>query len=225
LTPGSYLGRLLDKMPIEAGRQQVVTAMLDTYGLDHYVAEPQNDDEILSMLEQRGLALLDVGSGDGGAASDFASLLATNYPMLLLVETEDGGERLVALTSLASEAASIHGISETGAVEVPLHLIEQQWSGIAYVVWEPFEPIPELLRLGNRGRGVAWLQNALRELGYYSGDSQGLFDRDTEAGVIQLQTSREIKADGAVGPRTQMVLYELLDRYDVPRLERGNDAG
>ncbi len=219
LAPGSYLGRLLDQMPIESSRQQVVNAMLDTFGLSFYEVAPQNDDEIFSMLEQRGLALLDLESGD------FEAVLALNYPVILLVETEDGAERLVALASLDGEVGAVYGAREGGALDVPFHLIEQQWSGIAYVVWEPYEPIPALLLLGHQGRGVAWLQNALSELGYYSGDNQGLFDRDTEDSVIEFQRARQIQADGAVGPRTQMLLYEMLDRYDVPRLERRNDTG
>lgn len=219
LGPGSYLGRLLDAIPADIARQFIVNAMLDRFGLEHYGIEPRTDDEVFQMLEQRGLSLLEIEGGD------FASLLAINYPLLLWVESEGGAERLIALTGLEGEAGSVFGALETGAIEVPLSRIEGQWSGLAYVVWEPVEPIPELLLLGHRGRGVTWLQNALSELGYYEGESPGVFDRDTEASVIQLQNARAINPDGAVGPRTQMVLYELLDQYDVPRLERGDGAG
>ena len=91
--------------------------------------------------------------------------------------------------------------------------ISRLWNGRAWVVWQSFEPIPELLLKGERGSSVAWLQGALSELGYYRGEPSGNFDQTTLEGVQALQSSHQLKPDGAVGPRTQMLLYDLLGRY------------
>ena len=76
-----------------------------------------------------------------------------------------------------------------------------------------------MLALGEQGHAVEWLQGALAELGYYAGQPSGRFDRSTFNGVRALQVAHRLEADGTVGPQTQMLLYHLLERYDVPRLE------
>ena len=70
-----------------------------------------------------------------------------------------------------------------------------------------------------RGDVLPRIGNALVELGYSSREPSGFFDRSTEESVISLQASALIEADGAVGPQTLMVLYSLLERYTVPRLQ------
>ena len=40
-----------------------------------------------------------------------------------------------------------------------------------------------------------------------------------------LQLTRQLEPDGAVGPRTKMVLYDLSERYPVPRLSQGGGRG
>ena len=99
------------------------------------------------------------------------------------------------------------------------------WDGEALVVWEPFETIPNVLVRGQRGNGVIWLQRVLGELGVYSGAATGTFDESTERSVRILQADAMLEPDGAVGPRTQMVLYEKLPRYDVPRLKSKEGSG
>ncbi len=78
--------------------------------------------------------------------------------------------------------------------------------------------VPEVLAVGDQGFGVAWLQNALADLGYYPGEASGRFDGTTRAGVMALQLDQDLTPDGVAGPRTQMVLYSLLEGYEVPRL-------
>ena len=93
------------------------------------------------------------------------------------------------------------------------------------MIWQSFEPIPSVMVRGERGSGVAWLQTALAELGYYQGEMSGSFDESTFEGVRAFQVNHAIEADGAVGPRTQMLLYDLLERYPIPRLSPRSTSG
>ena len=79
-----------------------------------------------------------------------------------------------------------------------------------------------MLAFGEKGTAVEWLQKSLAELGYYEGEASGLFDRSTSDGLRAFQQVWRLQVDGMAGPRTRMVLYDLLDEYPVPRLvERG----
>ena len=53
----------------------------------------------------------------------------------------------------------------------------------------------------------------------------GSFDESTFEGVRAFQVNHAIEADGAVGPRTQMLLYDLLERYPIPRLSERSTSG
>jgi N-acetylmuramoyl-L-alanine amidase len=74
------------------------------------------------------------------------------------------------------------------------------------------------LRPGARGNGVAWLQGSLADLGLLARPTSGRFDAGTIAAVRALQQASGLVVDGTVGPRTKIRLYQLSDRYRVPRL-------
>ncbi|NJO40513.1 MAG: hypothetical protein HC769_00990 [Cyanobacteria bacterium CRU_2_1] len=59
-----------------------------------------------------------------------------------------------------------------------------------------------MLRLNDDGDQVAELQRRLAALGYYEGEISGVFDRQTEAAVIQFQQDNGLTADGIVGAST-----------------------
>ena len=126
---------------------------------------------------------------------------------------------------MRSDSASIYGALGSGELRIPLDEISRHWKGGAWIVWQSFEPIPSLLLLGEQGNAIEWLQAALAELGYYAGQPSGHFDRPTFDGVRALQVAHHLQPDGAVGPETQMLLYHLLQRYDVPRLASRGGAG
>lgn len=59
-----------------------------------------------------------------------------------------------------------------------------------------------MLERGEAGPAVAKLIQDLTTLGYYKGSKDDLFGYGTEAAVIAYQRSKNLKADGAAGPRT-----------------------
>jgi hypothetical protein len=196
-----------------------VNAVLDAFGLSSYGRAPESDEAAVSMLRARGLTVLSLEH------TSFETLRTLNYPALLSLESERGDTRLLAVRRLDGDRALLHGATGDGPLRLPLDQIAERWSGRAFVAWQDFESIPAVLALGERGSAVAWLQQALAELGCYGGEVSGRFDRSTRDGLRVFQQSRNLQPDGAAGPRTQMVLYHALGRYDAPRLQERGDSG
>jgi general secretion pathway protein A len=213
------LGTLLAQQDRVAARTQAVDSILAAYELSPLERTPRSEAEALGWLEDAGLAVLPV------YGADLALLRVLNYPVLLRLYTDDGEARLVAMRRLGNELGLLYGATGRGELEVQVGEIEASWSGRAFVVWRGFESLPDSLRLGESGVGVLWLQDALRELGLFRGEPSGLFDQATEDGVRELQISRSLEPDGVAGPRTLMVLYRLLERYEAPDLVAQGQAG
>ena len=207
-----FLGPILQRQEPGAGRLQAVNAILESFGVEEIARIPRSETEALIWLEERGLGVLPV------YGADLDLLRTLNYPVLLRLRTDAGEPRLVALRRLGADLGSLHGVTGRGPLDVQVGEIESQWDGRAFVVWRGFESLPERIALGESGVAVLWLQDALRELGHFQGEASGQFDVATQEAVRELQVSRSIEADGIAGPRTLMILYQLLERYDAPDL-------
>lgn len=57
-----------------------------------------------------------------------------------------------------------------------------------------------VLQIGDSGNDVATLQDRLRDLGFYSGQTTGTFGSVTQTAVIAFQRSQNLIDDGIVGP-------------------------
>ena len=73
-------------------------------------------------------------------------------------------------------------------------------SGIASTGYETLEYL-------SQGEAVRKLQNKLKSLGYYSGNTDGKFGPSTEAAVMAFQANNNLTVDGKAGPATQRKLY------------------
>lgn len=62
------------------------------------------------------------------------------------------------------------------------------------------------VRLGDTGKSVVCLQDALREGGFFAGPSSGSFDNATFAGVEAMQAGRDLYVDGVVGRESAISL-------------------
>ncbi|MEQ9486417.1 peptidoglycan-binding protein [Coleofasciculus sp. F4-SAH-05] len=58
------------------------------------------------------------------------------------------------------------------------------------------------LQVGSRGETVQALQTRLKKLGYYEGDTDGVYGDTTRLAVIEFQESIDLNADGVVGLTT-----------------------
>ena len=219
MVAGAFLGDILASQHSGAARLHAMNAILGSYHLPTFATAPASTFEVSQWLTRRGLTVLRV------EGADVEMLRSLNHPALLELSTDEGEPRLVSLSRLRGDSALIYGALGSGELKAPIDEISTHWDGRAWIVWQSFEPIPQILSLGEQGDAVEWLQSALAELGYYVGDPSGRFDLSTFNGVRALQVTHRLNPDGAVGPRTQMLLYDLLPRYDVPRLASRGGAG
>jgi hypothetical protein len=60
---------------------------------------------------------------------------------------------------------------------------------------------------GSTGDDVVRIQNALKKMGFYQGEPDGVFKDQTETAVKRFQTSVGLAADGVVGPATWDKLF------------------
>jgi general secretion pathway protein A len=176
-------------------------------GLLELWGEPRGGLEVLSVgqlqdqLRARGFTLLAL------IESDLDALQRIDRPALLMLTALDGAPRPVLLERLSGDTATLRGLGATAAASVPLAEVLAHWNRSAFVAWRNRAELPELLVVGSRGEPVAWLQQALAELGHSSAPPSGVFDAGTEAAVLSFQRANGLAADGAVGPFTQLLLY------------------
>jgi general secretion pathway protein A len=178
--------------------------------------------ELIGALDGYGLAVFSF------AAADLDVLRVIDHPVLLEIDAADGVRRVVALRQLSGGEAELEGVVESGPVRVPIEELLNYWLGDAHLVWRDFEPLPDVIRPGDAGDGVAWLQRALTDAGFPPGSASGRFDAATEEAVRAFQEDRHLEPDGAVGPLTKMALYRATGRYAVPHVAvvaRAGDAG
>lgn len=76
----------------------------------------------------------------------------------------------------------------------------------------------ETLKFGSKGERVQYLQNKLKELGYFKGSPLGNFLKLTEAAVKSFQDKNGLTVDGVVGPKTWAAIesYKDDDMEQVP---------
>lgn len=67
--------------------------------------------------------------------------------------------------------------------------------------------VGDVIKLGMKGDGVVYLQNRLIELGFYSGEADGVCGDSTIDALKDFQSSRGMRADGICGKNT----YSALD--------------
>ena len=72
------------------------------------------------------------------------------------------------------------------------------------------------LKVGDKGDNVKLLQRRLAELGYYSGDVDGVFGNQTRRAVERFQYYQGLSVDGIAGKRSQTVLYESKEVVFAP---------
>ena len=154
--------------------------------------------------------------------ANFESLRSANVPCILeMFVPLELKPRYTVLAGLGEDKAKIVcGGGES--LEVPLQLLDQFWLRRAFLFWKDFEQVGEIIRAGDYGGPVVWLQAGLQTLGFYSGELTGVFDDATETAVRNFQRENLLLLDGVVGPKTRLVLYAHLKRYSMPRLDNEN---
>ena len=96
-----------------------------------------------------------------------------------------------------------------GMPSVPLGATGAVRGAIQRVPSIPGLPSQRVIQIGDTGPDVGAIQRRLRDLGFYNGQINNLFDRRTQLAVIDFQQARGIvPISGRVGPTTQAYLFD-----------------
>lgn len=91
-----------------------------------------------------------------------------------------------------------------------------------------------LSKLGSRGDEVRRIQRKLKQLGYYTGNIDGIYGKNTQKAVISFQRNCGLTADGIAGPKTLLYLglgssytsgYSSNDKYLLAKVIEGEARG
>lgn len=212
---GGFLSAMLADTDHSAGVGASTRALMDLHGVTGGEELITSVAGGISALRRAGLGVTEFED------TDLTRLVAINYPALLELQTGSGEMRAVGLLSVEGEIAELGGVGQGESLSVSISALEDQWTGLAWVIWRPYLDIPKLIGIGEaeRGAGVLWLQEALSRLGYPEVRITGTYDEATTSGVESFQQEHDIEVDGLAGPFTQMLIYGALEEYTPPRLQ------
>jgi len=201
---------LLERLDTSRAEGAAYDALLASWTLapDHAVSTLS---ELFSELEAHGLRLRRV-------AGDLETLRSWNLPAVVQLAAGDGARRPAVLRHLQAGTASLTGLGPATLVRVSEPELEAHLVGEAWVAWRDFVSLPPVMRGGQAGAPVYWLQATLSELGYYRARPSGRYDDPTRSAVRAFQASRGLEPDGEVGPATKVSLYGALGDYRFPTL-------
>ena len=208
---GVALERLLRTQTPGAARSATLDAILAAWELPPSESEPIEEEDLRARLAAQRLELLPV-------RPELAALLDAATPAIVSLRDRAGVARIALLRSVVGDRVELEGVVRGESVSIESAELLQHLDGEVYAVWRDHEDLPRVIRPGDQGRPVVWLQQVLGELGYYRETAHGSFDERTRDAVSRFQWDRSIEVDGAVGPRTQMSLYDALPRYTTPSL-------
>lgn len=165
-----------------------------------------------SLAESQGMQCL---SGKGG----LDDLRKFDRPAILKLYDGQGGEFYATLTALDGKLAEFLVASKPLTVsvdEVALH-----WMGDYILLWKVPPGYQGLIKIGDRGPAVQWLQQKLAELQGKDKPKQAddVFDEALENKVKKFQLSSGLQPDGIVGPQT-LILLNTAVGSPSPRLNR-----
>ena len=204
------LDNLLALQSAPASNARTLSVLLAAWDLPAEIPPDLDFPQLLAALEQRGLRVLRVDSWE--------QLARLDVPGVIRLRARDGELHAAVLRHLEDSDAQLEALIPGKPVRVSAADLDERWVGSGYAAWRDFEGLPPLLRSGDSGSGVAFVQQALASLGHYAGEDHGAFDAATERAVMAFQASAGLSADGAVGPITQVRLYRALPDYRMPIL-------
>ena len=189
-------------------RDLSMQALLALWGYPGASAE----DVTLSPGNSHGLALLEGGG-------DLTHLRTLNHPAVLILRDPYGNDLFHAtLSALDKTMATL--IVGTDLVRVPVEILQSQWGGDFTLFWQPPPGYEGVLRAGDEGITLFWLEQKMAELKRRAARELPdlIFDQVLVDEVRTLQRQHNLNPDGLVGPHTLMVINSR-HATDQPRLD------
>lgn len=110
-------------------------------------------------------------------------------------------------------------------IEAEPHEVESYWTGLAFVPWRNFFNFTGTIPREASEETIVSLKMLLGEIGYPDIGISPEYTNATRRAVEEIQAANGVRVDGLVGPVTTMILYNQLDRLDIPHLTDPAMAG
>jgi general secretion pathway protein A len=151
-------------------------------------------------------------------SGNLGALLRLDYPAVLELNMPGThGKRFISLVGMEDEHLLVDP-PIAGRTSLSFAEIEKHWTGQGFLLWKDFSNFLTSISPGSKGDQIKRLQDLLREAGAYSRPLTGVYDNDTLTAIKEFQLSKGIEQDGIVGGQTLMLLYQSINRFEVPRL-------
>ena len=157
----------------------------------------------------------------GGAriTCSFDELLALNLPAVLEIKQSGSEPGYVTLFLTAADTATIY--MKTKRAVVPLESLRELYAGAAvFVTSDDFVNKTRLSSESGLSLDVRKLQDYLKTLKYFDGNSTGWYTDDTRAAVRGFQVDSKLTPTGEADAETKLRLYALAPSDGIPRLRR-----
>ncbi|PLX95246.1 MAG: AAA family ATPase [Desulfuromonas sp.] len=211
------LSRLQQKGEVEAASSSL-SALTTLYGRTAPVSLAGATFEGMAAQAQL-LHLESLRLGGGLKAAD-----RLDTPALIdVVLPGEGAHRILALVALDDDEATLR-LDSTTEVRVGRKALQQVMTGKMLLIWDNYLELPLLGSLGSKGDEVLKLQQLLHDAGFATFQPNGLYDARTREAVLTFQAKMGLTADGWVGGRTLLLLYQASRRFSPPRLSSSQEA-
>jgi len=209
--PMSFAGRLNELHPGKC-RKAALSHVLRAWNLAPLggYAESDSADALVRFAKENGL-------GCEILAPSLDQLIAIDLPALASMSTQYGTTWLAVLGTRGEEVLVSGDGDET--TWVSKEELAASYAKLALVFWRDPDPNTRLLKTAVTGEDVEKLQAQLRSLSRTSEQASGIYDRETERIVRQIQRETGIIVDGVVGPQVRMVLSSWLPTVPTPSLQ------
>ncbi|MBW6508537.1 MAG: AAA family ATPase [Desulfuromonadales bacterium] len=169
------------------------------------------EDTTMPPGHSHGLVVLE---GEG----DLSRLRTLNHPAVLMLRDLHGNDGFYATLSALDETMATL-IVGTDLVRVPVDVLHGQWSGDFTLLWQPPPGYQGVLRAGDEGITMFWLEQQMAKLNGRAIREMAdlMFDQVLVNEVRTLQHQHNLNPDGLVGPHTLMLINSR-HAIDQPRL-------
>ncbi len=216
LQTASAVAHLVESLQPFDSRLDAAQALFSLWGRDFRPPKEANDPDITDYYK----LALNQGMRCSELWANFDTLQQINLPGILEVFSPGApASRYVVLAAVHGDGTGTILWGPTAAARVDLAALDECWRRRAFLFWQESEPFgEEILRDGDAGDAVQWVQASLEELGYLTHGITDVYDPETRQAVIRFQKAYHLLPDGVVGPRTRMVIYSRLLQYPTPNL-------
>jgi general secretion pathway protein A len=194
-----------------AGTTSSARAWAGLYRLWGYDSEAVSDEQACAQAPAAGLRCIQ-------AAGSWGILQRFDRPAILLLVSGEGRWIPVLLRYMKGQRVGLE--IDGRELEVPRDELEKHWYGEYRLLWQTPPSGTIALRPGNRSNDVRWLRERLARI---VGESAAAadprsYDAELKAMVQSIQREQGLAADGVAGARTFIMLNNLDEQANVPRL-------